>query len=185
MTDIEDREDVIEELNDLIQLDHDAVLTYQQALEHVDADDVEVRSDLEAFMADHQRHIADLSRVVIAFDGTPKEPGRDVKGVLLEGMTKLRSVTGTLGALKAMRMNEKLTNHSYEKVSQRALPADVLSVVTMNLADERRHLAAIETHIERMAEFGDTDDVDREDLDRDEDVIGAGSVLDEHPNVRM
>jgi hypothetical protein len=60
-------------------------------------------------------------------------------------------VTGTVGALRAMRMNEKLTNKTYDKAVRLDLPPMALEVVTRNLEDERRHLAAIENHIDRIA----------------------------------
>jgi hypothetical protein len=81
-------------------------------------------------------------------------------------MTKLRSATGTIGALKAMRMNEKLTNRTYEKQVRGELPPIALEVVTRNLEDERRHLAAIEEHITRL---GEPLDIELPDLD-DEDA---------------
>jgi uncharacterized protein (TIGR02284 family) len=147
-TELHVSKDVIQHLNELIQLDFDASKTYEQALEHVD--DPLVREDLELFRADHERHIVELTRVVEDLGGEAEEVGRDIKGVLLESMTKLRSATGTLGALKAMRTNEKLTNRTYEKSVARELPPIALEVVTRNLEDERRHLAAIEEHLARL-----------------------------------
>ena len=155
---------VIEILNDLIQLDYGASKTYEQALEHVDEEDDEVRMDLHMFMQDHVRHIEDLSDVIEELGGEAQEPGRDVKGVLLEGMTKLRSVTGTKGALKAMRMNEKLTNKSYDDVAEKDLPTSAQEVVMANRDDERRHLAAIEAHIDRLR--GSDDDIEIPELDQ-------------------
>ena len=142
-------EDIIEHLNDLMQLDHDAVETYERALEHVE-DDLDVQDDLLVFKLDHERHITELSGAIIALGGKPKEPKRDVKGLLLEGLTALRSVTGTKGALKAMRMNEKITNKTYTRAVELDLPPAAKAIVAANLEDERRHLAAIETHIERL-----------------------------------
>lgn len=142
--------DVIQTLNELIQLDFDATKIYDQALEHVD--DPIVREDLELFRADHERHIVELTRAVEELGGEVEEVSRDIKGVLLEGMTKLRSATGTLGALRAMRMNEKLTNRSYDKAAGKELPAEALDIVTRGLEDERRHLAAIEAHIDRYGQ---------------------------------
>lgn len=139
--------DVIHTLNELIQLDFDATKIYDQAIER--ADDPIVREDLELFRADHERHIMELTRAVEELGGEALEVSRDIKGVLLEGMTKLRAATGTLGALRAMRMNEKLTNRSYDKAAQKELPAGALGIVTRGLEDERRHLAAIEAHIDR------------------------------------
>jgi uncharacterized protein (TIGR02284 family) len=136
-------------MNELIQLDYDAVQAYKQAIEKID--DTIARLDLESFQADHERHIADLSQAVRLLGGQPEGTGRDLKGLLLEGLTALRSVTGTLGALKAMRMNEKLTNRSYERALEAKLPPTARDVVLRNREDERRHLAAIEQHIERLS----------------------------------
>ena len=143
------RERAIELLNDLIQLDYDAVQAYKQAIEKID--DVAARTDLESFQADPERHIADLSQAVRMMGGEPEKVGRDLKGVLLEGLTALRSVTGTLGALRAMRMNEKLTNRSYERALEVKQLGTARDVVLRNREDERRHLAAIEMHIERLS----------------------------------
>lgn len=152
---------VIDQLNDLIQLDYDAVQAYDLALEHID--DPDAGDDLEVFKADHERHIVELTAVITVLGGEAKELRRDVKGLLIEGMTKLRSVTGTKGALKAMRMNEKITNKTYEKALEMDLPPVALEIVLLNRDDERRHLSAIEAHIERLGE----------DEDRDEARTGA------------
>jgi demethoxyubiquinone hydroxylase (CLK1/Coq7/Cat5 family) len=68
-----------------------------------------------------------------------------LKGYLIEGFTALRSMTGTEGALKAMRTNEKITNKNYDKALSQDLPADVAAIVRRNRDDERRHLEYIET----------------------------------------
>jgi len=150
---------VIHTLNELIQLDFDATKIYDQAIAAVD--DPMVREDLELFRADHERHITELTRAVEDLGGEVEEVSRDLKGVLLEGMTKLRSATGTLGALRAMRMNEKLTNRTYDKAASHELPAEALDIVTRGLEDERRHLAAIEAHIDR---YGQDREIERPDV---------------------
>src|SRR5262249_51814627 len=120
----------------------------EAALAHVD--EVEAREDLEIFRRDHLRHIDELSSVVRSLGGEPAKPGLDLTGVLFEVMTKLRSVTGTLGALKAMRSNEKHTNKGYDRAVMLALPPNAHAIVASNLEDEHRHLAMIEAHIERL-----------------------------------
>src|SRR5690606_16217034 len=133
-------------LNSLIQLDIDAVNAYEQAIQRIDA--TQIAGQLDAFKGDHQRHIEELSRAVRDLGGEPPDGSPDLKGYLLEGFTALRSATGTEGALKAMRTNEKLTNKRYEAALSENLPANVASIVRRNREDERRHLQYIEMALE-------------------------------------
>ena len=139
---------VVDHLNKLIQLDYDAALTYKDALVHVD--DAFVRADLEMFLRDHERHIMELTTIVRDLGGHPIEVHRDLKGAVLESLTKLRSRSGTLGALRAMRMNEKLTNRVYDREAGIYMPPIAQAIVMENLEDERRHLASIQGHIDRL-----------------------------------
>jgi hypothetical protein len=161
--------DVVEHLNELRQLDYDAVQAYEQAIQHSERE-VDVLMDLMTFKLDHERHIVELDVVIAALGGAPAELHRDLKGVLLEGMTKLRAVTGTIGALKAMRTIEKLTNTRYDRAVEVVAPGDVRLVISMALDDERRHQAAIDAHIARL-----------EDAAREAEVRDAPNV----PNVRF
>lgn len=148
--DTELRSDVIEQLNALIQHDFVTARSYELALEYVDDD--AVREAFESFRGDHERHIVELTRVVNDLGGEVEEVTHDIKSVLLESMTTLRSITGNLGALHAMRTNEKLSASAYAKTHQQHLPQLVLEVVTRELEDEQNHKTAIERHIARLAE---------------------------------
>jgi uncharacterized protein (TIGR02284 family) len=142
-----DTRKVIERLESLMQLDHNAVSAYKQAIEKIDIPNV--REKLEEFRGDHERHIVDLDACIRRLGGTPKEISRDVKGSLIKGFTALRSVTGTEGALKAMKTNEQLTNRQYDDAMSLEMPEEVREVVEKNRDDERRHLAFIEAVIDR------------------------------------
>lgn len=142
---------VCDHLNKLVQLDVDASCTYREAISHVT--DLEVKVDLDAFLNDHERHVMELTSIIRDLGGTPIPVHRDFKGAILEGMTRLRS-RSTLGALRAMRMNEKLTNRTYDKAANVYMPPIGQVIVIENLADERRHLAAIEAHIARLSGTG-------------------------------
>ncbi len=144
-----DPEQAVDELNELIQLDADAVQLYTMAIEHVD--DIAVREDFEAFRSDHERHIAELTRAVIDLGGEAEEPTRDITGMLFEAVAALRMATGTNGALSAMRMNERHTNRVYDDALEVGLPPIAYELVLKNLEDERRHLAVIEMHMDRFA----------------------------------
>ncbi|NUO48540.1 MAG: ferritin-like domain-containing protein [Polyangiaceae bacterium] len=135
-------EKIVGTLNALIQLDYDAVQAYDRAIAKIESE--MIKRDMESFRRDHERHIIDLSECVRELGGVPEELGRDFKGVLLEGLTALRSVTGTAGALKAMKTNEEITNRVYDDALGTTLPANIRRVIERNRDDERRHLAYIQ-----------------------------------------
>jgi rubrerythrin len=141
-----DNTEIINQLKKLVQLDIDAIHAYTHAIDHIDIQDVKNR--LAEFRGDHQRHVDDLSAVIRRYGDTPPELKQDFKGYLIQGMTSLRSVSGTAGALKAMKSNEELTNKTYDQAVAIGFPPDVQSIVARNRDDERRHLDYISRCIE-------------------------------------
>lgn len=140
------KSDLIDGLNNLIKLDIDAVNAYDQAIGN--AEDAAVKEKLGLFRADHERHIGDLSMTVRSLGGTPTDRSPDFKGWLIEGMTYLRSSTGTEGALKAMQTNENLTNRRYADAAEWDAPADVKSLLTKHYGDEKNHKTWIDGAID-------------------------------------
>jgi len=138
---------LINELVSVVQLDIDAFHAYQQAINSMDLDDV--RAALVAFQRDHERHVNELSEVILSLGGEAPVFARDFKGFLIEGMTALRSRMGTEGALKAMRQNEILTNAKYNKAAAGAFPQHVAELLARGQEDERRHLDYIEKCIQQ------------------------------------
>jgi len=141
-------EDLIARLNDLVQLDHDAVAAYDEAVEKID--DLDIRDDLDQFRLDHKQHITDLQQVIRELGGEPQDVGRDIEGVLHDSLGQVHSATGTIAALRAMRGTEQVANQSYERMLDPSLPATAHELVERNLEDERRHLATIESHLARL-----------------------------------
>jgi len=137
--------EICDYLNKLIQLDFDASRAYKQAIDEID--DPQVKATIRTFQADHDRHCSDLSYKVETLGGTPIELKRDIKGAFLEGLTAIRSATGTDGALKAMESNEKLTNKKYSQAMEQDFPFDVKDVIRRNYDDEQRHLAYIQEEL--------------------------------------
>ncbi len=141
--------DMVKNLNSLIQLDIDAVHAYGQAMKNVD--DPVIKGRLTDFQGDHQRHITDLSSVVRKMGGTPPNFSPDFKGFLIQGFTAIRSATGTVGALKAMEMNEKLTNRTYSNALGWSLTPEAKLVVERNYSDEKRHLEYVQNNLKGFA----------------------------------
>jgi uncharacterized protein (TIGR02284 family) len=138
-------EQIAKHLNSLIELDYDAVEAYEAAIARL-TDGTE-RAKLRAFMADHHRHIVDLSPLVIEFGGTPAKQG-DFKRVLTKGKVVVAGLAGTRAVLEAMKSNEETTTKTYRKAStEPGLPSYVRAVLDRNFADEQRHLAWIEERL--------------------------------------
>jgi rubrerythrin len=135
-------QEIAADLTALVQLDADAVLAYDRALERIDV--VHVSSALAGFRLDHQRHILELSQALLDMGVTPPVAKPDVKGTILGGVTGLRARLGTEQALKAMRPNEELTTSTYARMLAKPFPENILELVRRNAADEQRHLTWLE-----------------------------------------
>ena len=146
-----DRNDVIDRLNDLIKLDIDASRAYGQALDNIDHPDI--KSHMTRYRDDHDRHVTELQAAVRGLGGSPAEMTPDIKGYFIEGFTALRSMTGTEGALKAMQTNERLTNSRYQDAVKElaGAPAEVMTLLDRNYADERLHLEYVTRALDTRA----------------------------------
>ncbi len=138
---------VIALMRDLVHLDVDAIHAYDQAIKNIDVPSV--RTELERFKADHERHVTDLSAAITELGGESPAIRRDFKGFFIEGMTALRAAMGTEQSLKAMAVNERLTNREYDKAASMALPPSIDALIRRNQSDEKRHLQYIEDAITR------------------------------------
>jgi uncharacterized protein (TIGR02284 family) len=133
--------DIIEECNDLIRFDHDAIGAYNEAIDSIN--ELPIKDQLIRFRGDHERHVLDLSAVVRRLGGDPPEkPG--LRGVIRKTMTKAAGLGGTELTLKAMRSNEEVLNKQYRERLQKAFPSDILELIRQNFNDEQRHLAWVE-----------------------------------------
>lgn len=135
-------EKVIDECNELIRFDYDAIGAYDAAIDAMS--DPPIREQLVKFRADHERHVTELSGAVRRLGGDPAErPG--ARGVIRKTMTKVAGLAGEEQVLRAMRSNEEVLNNQYASRANDAFPADVLTIIQKNYSDEQRHLAWVES----------------------------------------
>ncbi|WP_437768543.1 ferritin-like domain-containing protein [Sorangium sp. So ce281] len=137
--------DVIEVLNDLIQLDRDAITAYDRAIDA--CEHAHTKERLASFRDDHARHVVDLTAHVTSLGGIAART-RDLKGKLIEGFTAITS-QGDQSALLAMRGNEELTNRQYQAALDESLTAEARAIVERNYTDEQRHLAWLKDALSR------------------------------------
>ncbi|MEW5852647.1 MAG: ferritin-like domain-containing protein [Myxococcota bacterium] len=133
---------ILDALEALVHLEIDAFHAYGQALKFVEVPPV--REKLHRLQGEHERNATHLSEIITKLGGKPPPFSRDFKGFLLEGFTAIRSVTGTEGALQALRMNERLVGMMYERAMAMDLPKDVYDAVKHAQEDERKHLKYLE-----------------------------------------
>jgi uncharacterized protein (TIGR02284 family) len=143
----------IEELNELIRYDFDAIGEYNSAID--DIKEIHIRDPLIQFRGDHERHVQNLSAIVQRLGGKPVDAS-GLKGVLRKTMTKAAGLGGTELTLKAMRSNEDILNKAYSHhLTKFEWPDDIKEVLRKNYGDEQRHLAWVEQALQtRLWESG-------------------------------
>lgn len=137
---------VIDKLSDVIELDYDAIAAYKAAIDRLD--NTAYKTKLREFLADHERHVSDLSEIVREEGGTPPDSG-DYKQALTKGQVVIADLAGDRAILKAMKLNEDQTNSLYEKMVNQDFPDHIQTLLKKGLSDERRHRAWIETTLEK------------------------------------
>jgi bacterioferritin (cytochrome b1) len=126
-----------EALQALIELEYDVLEAYQAAIDRLES--IEYKKQLEAFKEDHQRHIEELSAILI--NHAEKAPtGPSAKQWITKGKVVLANLMGDRAILSAMLDNEDDTNVAYERmVRMDDQWKDAKEYVAQGLADEVRH----------------------------------------------
>lgn len=128
---------LIADLNDLIQLDEDAVEGYTIALNAVRSESH--RDTLVSFRADHKRHIEELGALVRERGGTAIELPH-VTGPFKLAMQALGGVAmSDASVLLAFKVVEGQVRDKYRHFAARAYPAAVSDVVRHAADDEDKH----------------------------------------------
>jgi rubrerythrin len=141
------------ELNDLLRLDHDAVQAYTLAIKLLGNEEYKRR--LEAFRADHERHIDELSQLIRSRDGTPLELPHLPSGVFKLAVQAIGAAGGDRAVLLAFKANERQVRDKYRRAARAVHPGDVTSVLARAADDEARHYAWV---LETLEDLGVTPD---------------------------
>jgi rubrerythrin len=133
-------------LLDLAQLDTDAVGVYDDAIAHVEDD--EVRTNFKEFRDEHEHHAKVITAALGRLAGEVPELSVDLMGRMAEFVTNLRSASGTQGALHAMRTAEQYHNHRYGAAAAWGIDdPELAAAIQQFIAEEKRHLAFIESRL--------------------------------------
>ena len=137
--------DLVDMLNNLIQLDYDAIDAYDAAIDRLDS--AEYKARLKEFREDHARHTRDVGAVVTELGGKAAKQG-GAKSMLTRGKVMMADPMGDTAILQAMKSNEDDTNPAYERAVKAAEGASAAAtVLRAGLEDERRYRTWIEQAI--------------------------------------
>lgn len=134
-------DEVLDSLMALAQLDGEAAVAYQIAIDQLDVPFL--RDLLERFRGDHLRHVRDLNEVIERLGGAPIEAAPEPDESVLVRFTEAVGILGPHAVVLAMTANEQLTNATYETALEVAVESDMRPLIERNLEDERRHLGTL------------------------------------------
>lgn len=132
--------EILEGLNDLLQLDHDAVGAYQIAMEKLQ--DRDHADQIAGFRRDHERHIRELNELIADLGGTPKNHPH-ATGPFKLALQSLGALAGDKGVLMAFRTNELQVRAKYDAYAARAnhWPTHIKRIIDACALDEERHFS--------------------------------------------
>lgn len=135
------------ELNDLRDLDRDAIAAYDVAIDHLRSE--AFRSTLRAFRADRERHISDLARLLERLGGTAERaPGPT--GAFELAVRETGGAGGDREVLLAFKAHEARARDHYRRAAAVPRDPDVETVLRRNAADEERHYAWVTQALEAL-----------------------------------
>ncbi len=145
--------EILDGLNDLLQLDHDAIGAYEIAIDKLQ--DRDHADQIAGFKRDHERHIRDLNEAIAALGGTPRnEP--HATGPFKQALQSLGGLAGDRGVLIAWRTNELQVRTKYDSYAARAnfWGPDLKRLVDRNALDEERHYDWVTRTLETLGVGG-------------------------------
>lgn len=139
---------LVAELNDLMQLDHDAIQAYSLAIRTLENE--EFRRQLEEFRGDHQRHVDELTQLVRSRGGVPVHLPHLPTGIFKLAVQAVGAAGGDRAVLVAFRANERQARDKYRTAARANHPADVTSVLARAADDETRHFEWVEESLRQL-----------------------------------
>ncbi len=138
----------ISALQDLAELDFDAIEAYEAAINRLE--NSHYKNKLTEFKNDHVEH----TRVINDFLSRHKEEKitePSAKSLLTKGKVVIADLFGEKAILSAMLSNEMDTNTAYENLSSHEhLDPDAAGFLHKGLQDEKKHKTWIESEVSKL-----------------------------------
>jgi rubrerythrin len=145
---------LVAELNDLLQLDHDAVHAYTIAIDSLSNDGW--KRSLVQYRGDHQRHITELTSHIRSLGGAPVEMPHVPSGVFKSALQAAGAAGGDKAILLAFKSNEGQVRDKYERAASAGHPIETTVLLRQNANDEHIHYRWVTTALESIGAGSDT-----------------------------
>jgi bacterioferritin (cytochrome b1) len=146
--------ELIAELNDLLQLDHDAVQAYTIAMNSLD--NLSWKQSLVHYRADHERHIEQLSSHIRLLGGVPIQLPHLPSGIFKAAVQAAGKAGGDKAVLLAFKSNEGQVRDKYSRAANAGHPADTADLLRRNARDEETHYQWVSGVLESIGAGADT-----------------------------
>jgi rubrerythrin len=130
-------DNVVKSLTNLYKHNLAAVEVYKDIIKSISTQDI--KKKLQDFLDEHEKNLRELAELIQSHKGEMPSDWRDLKGVLLEAYTTLRSLTGESGALKALKTCEGVVLKEYESALKEEYDDDAKNLVKRHCDREREH----------------------------------------------
>lgn len=166
--------EILDGLNDLLQLDHDAIGAYEIAIDKLQ--DRDHAQQIAGFKRDHERHIQELNVAIAGLGGTARnEP--HATGPFKQALQSLGGLAGDKGILIAWRTNELQVRTKYDAYASKAnhWGPDLKRLVDRNALDEERHYEWVTRALEAMG-VGTAEGAEQDAATRAREGGGSGPL---------
>ncbi|HYD99768.1 MAG TPA: ferritin-like domain-containing protein [Alphaproteobacteria bacterium] len=141
-------------LNDLLQLEYDALPSYRLAIALLRTE--EYRSALESYLADHERHVEDLSRLIHERGSVALRLPHVPTGFFKLAVQAAGAAGGERAVLLAFRANEQQSRDKYARAAEAEQPPEVAALLRRHAEDEARHFDWVCATLENLGVGSDT-----------------------------
>ena len=136
-------------LNDLLQLDIDAVQAYGLVIAQLESN--ARKATVKRYQADHKRHVASLETLIRAHGGVPIPMSHIPTGPFKLAMQATASLGDDRSVLLLFKSNERQVRDKYRRAAKRnGLPDNVVRVIKRAAADEERHYRWVEKSLQQL-----------------------------------
>ena len=142
---------VLPQLNDLLQLDHDAVQAYTRAVDALQ--NAGHRDTLTRFRVDHERHIVTLSGLIRGRGGDPVQLSSRPDGPFKLAVHAAVGTGGDAAILRTLNEHERRARDQYRRTSRRSHSVDVADALRRGASDEETHYTWL---VDALADMGHT-----------------------------